>query len=266
MTETFDAVFGLIRRDWLTFSSYRAQLLSTLVGMVISLTLYHFISQLVSVSTFGSPDAYFAFVVIGMVILQILQSTLGVAQTLRGELLTGTFERMVLSPFGAVPAMLSMMVFPFLMALFTSTVLLALATFIFGVDVRWDTAALALPLAVFGTGIFTAFGMLMTAATLVFKRATGGIGFVLTLISLSSGLFFPIALLPSWVQWFSKIQPFTATVDLLRHVLVATPLNESAPLELAKLGGFLVTMIPLSVLALRAALRFAQRTGTIIEY
>jgi ABC-type polysaccharide/polyol phosphate export permease len=266
MTETFDAVCGLVKRDWLTYSSYRAQLFSTMVGMVVSLTLYHFISQLVRVSTFGSPDAYFAFVVIGMVILQILQSTLGVAQTLRGELLAGTFERLVLSPFGAVRAMMSMMVFPFVMALVTSTVLLALATFVFGVDVRWDTAALALPLAVFGTGIFTTFGMLLTAVTLVFKRATGGIGFVLTLVSLSSGLFFPIALLPSWVQWFSKIQPFTATVDLLRHVLVATPLTDSVTLELAKLGGFLVTMIPLSILALRAGLRYAQRKGTIVEY
>lgn len=266
MTAQFDAIVGIIKRDWITFSSYRAQLLSTLVGMVVSLTLYHFLSKLVRVSSFASPKAYFAFVVIGMVILQILQSTLGVAHTLRGELVAGTLERLVLSPFGAVAGMLSMMVFPFVTALVTSAALLAIATLVFGVDVQWSTAALAVPLAIVGTGVFAAFGMLMTATTLVFKRAAGGIGFVLTLISLSSGLFFPIALLPGWVQWFSRVQPFTATVDLLRHVLVGTPLSTSALLELAKLGGFLVTMIPLSVIALRTAMRYAQRKGTIIEY
>jgi ABC-2 type transport system permease protein len=266
MRESYDAAMGLVRRDWLTFASYRTQLVSTVVGLVTSLALYHFISKLVQVETFPTPEDYFAFVVVGMVIIQILQSTLGVAQTLRSELVAGTFERLVLSPFGALRAMIAMMIFPFVMGLFTSAILLVLAAVLFGIDLRLGTIGLAVPLAMLGTGVFTAFGMLMAASTLVFKRTASGLGFVLTLITLSSGLFFPIALLPGWLQWISEVQPFTATVDLLRNVLVGTPLSEPALVELAKLGGFLVTMIPLSVLALSAALRHGQRTGTIIEY
>lgn len=266
MTETIDAALGLMKRDWSTFSSYRTQLFSTIFGMFMSLALYYFLSKLVHVASFPSSKDYFAFVVVGMVIVTVLQSTMGIANTLRGELVAGTFERLVLSPFGAVAAMVSMMVFPFVMALFSSLVMLVLATLVFGVHLHWDTAALGVPIALLGTGVFTAFGMLLAAVTIVFKRAAGGLGFVLTVISLTSGLYFPISLLPGYLRWISNVQPFTPSVDLLRNVLVGTPLHEGVGAELAKLIGFLVVMIPLGLFALRLGLRTAQRRGTIMEY
>jgi len=266
MRLTLDASFALIKRDWMTYNSYRTQLVSMVFGMLTSLTLYYFLSRLVHVSTFRSSDDYFAFVVIGMVIVTVLQSTMGVATTLRNELVAGTFERLVLSPFGAVAGMISMMIFPFTMALFSSFIMLALATTVFGVTLQWSTAGLALPIMVLGTGVFTSFGMMLAALTLVFKRATGGLGLVLTIISLTSGLYFPIALLPAWLRWVSEVQPFTPAVDLLRNVLVGTPLHGSALGDLLKMVGFLTVMIPLALAGLQYGLRTAQRRGTIMEY
>lgn len=266
MREAIDATVGLMRRDWLTFASYRTQLISMALGLFTTLTIYHFISKLISVPAFPTPRDYFAFLVVGMVIFGVLQSTMGIAGALRGELVAGTFERLLLSPFGAVRAVTSMMVFPFAMSLVSSVMLLALAAIIFGVQLEWETAWLALPLALLGTGIFTAFGMLFAATTLVFKRAAGGLGFVVTLVTLTSGVYFPIALLPDWLRWFSDVQPFTAAVDLLRKVLVGRPLDDPVFAELAKMGGFLVVMVPLGIVALHAALRFAQKRGTIVEY
>ena len=266
MRESYDAAIGLMSRDWLTYNSYRTQLISMLFGMLTSLTLYYFLSKLVNVASFPSHQSYFSFVVIGMVILSVLQSTIGIAATLRGELVAGTFERLILSPFGPIAAMLSMMIFPFVMSLFGAVLMLGLAAAVFGVDLRWDTAALAVPVMILGTGVFTAFGMLMAATTLIFKRAAGGLGLVLTIIALTSGLYFPIALLPGYLQWVSEVQPFTPAVDLLRNLLVGTPLKGSAWADVAKMVGFLIIMIPLGVLALRGGLRHAQRRGTIMEY
>ena len=266
MRESYDAAVGLIRRDWLTFSSYRTQLFSMIFGMLTSLTLYYFLSKLVSVASFPTHDSYFSFVVIGMVILSVLQSTIGIASTLRGELVAGTFERLILSPFGPIAAMVSMMAFPFVMSLVSAVIMLALSSAVFGVDLRWDTAALAVPVMILGTGVFTSFGMLMAALTLVFKRATSGLGLVLTVISLTSGLYFPVALLPGYLQWISEVQPFTPAVDLLRNLLVGTPLSGTAAADVAKMVGFLIIMIPAGLLALRAGLRHAQRRGTIMEY
>jgi ABC-2 type transport system permease protein len=266
MRESVDAALGLMKRDWLTFSSYRTQLFSMIFGILTSLTLYYFLSKLVNVASFPTHNDYFAFVVVGMVIISVLQSTMGIAASLRNELVAGTFERLVLSPFGAIAAMLSMMVFPFVMAMLSSVLMLAMATLVFGVHLRWSTAALGAPVALLGTGVFTAFGMFMAALTIVFKRATSGLGLVLTLISLTSGLYFPIALLPGYLRWISSVQPFTPAVDLLRNVLVGTPLREAAWVDLTKLIGFLVVMIPVGLVGLRVALRTAQKRGTIMEY
>lgn len=262
----FDAAVGLLRRDWLTFTSYRTQLGSMIFGLLTNLALFYFMSRLVRVDAFPTPESYFAFAVVGMVILQVLQSTMGVATSLRGDLQTGTFERLVLSPFGAVAGVTAMMVFPFVVSLLSAFLLLALATLVFGVPIHWDTAWLALPISILGTGTFAAFGMLFAAVTVVFKRAVGGLGFILTLITLTSGLYFPVALLPGYLRWLSEVQPFTPAVNLLRNVLVGTPLTESAWLEVTKIAGFLAVMLPLAVYGLQAGIRLSQRRGTIIEY
>jgi hypothetical protein len=61
------------------------------------------------------------------------------------------------------------------------------------------------------------------------------------------------------------VQPFTPAVDLLRNLLVGTPLRDSPGVELAKLVGFTVVTLPLSLLLLRAAVQRGRRRGTIIE-
>jgi len=94
----------------------------------------------------------------------------------------------------------------------------------------------------------------------------GGAGLMMTGVALVSGLYFPITLLPAWLKWFSNVQPFTPTVELLRHTLGATPLAHSVLADLAKIVGFVVVCLPLGVVLLSQAMRLGQRRGTIIEY
>jgi ABC-type multidrug transport system permease subunit len=72
--------------------------------------------------------------------------------------------------------------------------------------------------------------------------------------------------LPTWIRWASEVQPFTPATDLLRHLLVNTPLVHPAGVELLKLVGFAAILLPLGVVLLRASIRYGQRSGTIVEY
>jgi ABC-2 type transport system permease protein len=89
---------------------------------------------------------------------------------------------------------------------------------------------------------------------------------VVTGISLVAGLYFPVSLLPDWIQWASNVQPFTPAADLLRHVLIDTPLEGSAAGDVLRLVGFTAVTLPLSILALRGGVLRSQRQGTITEY
>jgi ABC-type polysaccharide/polyol phosphate export permease len=189
-----------------------------------------------------------------------------VAASVRSELVAGTFERMVLSPFGSAAGVASMMLFPFLVSLVTTTISLFAAAAVFGLPVQWSTAWLAYPVALLGAGTFAAVGMLFAASVLLFKRMMAGAGLLLALISFTSGVYFPVALLPGWVEWTSEVQPFTPAIQLLRHVLIDAPVAIDPWTLVFKIAGFVAVMIPLGFVALRGATRLGQRTGTIIEY
>src|SRR6267378_3054302 len=152
------AAGAICKRDLLLFTSYRMRFATTFVTSAVSLTLFYYVSRLVRSSTVGNANEYYAFVVVGIIILGILTSTLAIpVLTLRQELLAGTFERMVLSPFGPVRSILALMLFPVLLALVTSAFALAFAAIAFGLVLQWETVAIALPAAVLGAIAFAPF-------------------------------------------------------------------------------------------------------------
>jgi len=261
------AAGAIFKRDLLLFASYRARLASTLISTAVSLTLFYYVSRLVNSRAVGTADEYYAFVVVGLIIFGVLTSVLSTpVATLRAELQAGTFERMVLSPFGPVRSIASLLLFPLAMALVIGILSLAFAGIVFGLELRWATAPLAVPVAALGALAFAPFGLAMAAAVVVFKQTNAGATLVITGLTLLAGIYFPVSLLPDWIRWASDAQPFTPAIDLLRNLLVGTPLTDPAWAELVKLLGFTVVTLPLSLLCLRAAVERARRKGTIIEY
>jgi ABC-2 type transport system permease protein len=259
-------VRAIFVRDLLLFLSYRWRVLAQMLSAFFSIALFYYLSRLVRVSVFRSSDEYFGFAVVGLVILEVVASTLTIIPTkVRQELVAGTFERLVLSPLGPVAAIASMTVFPVLLALLLGSVSIAFAAIVFGMPLAWPTAFLSIPAALLGAAAFAPFTLLVAAGVLLFKQAAAGAGFIVTGLSLVGGFLFPVALLPSWIRWVSDIQPFTPAVNLLRHLLIGTSTG-SAWLEVLKLVLFTLALFPLTVAVLAAAVRAGQRRGTIIEY
>ena len=267
MSAHLAAAAAIFRRDLDVFLSYKIRFVTTLLSSVFSLTLFYYLSGLVRVEPFETPGAYYAYAVIGLVILSVLNSTLaGPPGLVRQELVAGTFERLALSPFGPMASLLCMLLFPFCFALVVAAAMLAIAALLFGLDVAWSTAGLAIPLGVLSALAFTPFGVGLLAATLVAKQAASGTTWVIALISLVSGLYFPVERLPAGLRWMSDVQPFTPATDLLRHVLVDSPLREDALTSVVKLVVFAAVLLPVSTWLVRQALAVGRRRGTLTEY
>ena len=200
-----------------------------------------------------------------MIILQVLQSTLDIPVAVRQELVAGTFERMAVSPFGPVWSILALFLFPLALAVVTMLVTLALGVVVFGLDARWSTVPLAVPVALVGAMALGAIALLFAAMVVRYKQAPGA-AYVLAAISLVAGFYFPPSLLPWWLGWASDVQPFTPAVDLLRHLLVGQPLRHSAWAEVGKLVGFTAALLPLGLAGLWWAVDRGRRLGTLTEY
>ena len=262
----FDAMWGIMRRDAILFLSYRAQFISQCLSPLFTITVFYYISHLLTVQSIHSPAGYFGFVVVGLVIVQILTISVGVMPVVvRQELVSGTIERFLVSAHGPVNGILGTMLFPLVNAFFSGALMLTIAALIFGLPLA-TTAILAIPVALLGTLAFTPFALFLVALVMAFKQVSSASAFLVSGLAIVGGLYFPIALLPGWISWMSEVQPFTPATDLLRNLLVGTPLAHSATVDLLKLVAFSIVLLPIGVFLLQRGIRYGRRTGTIAEY
>jgi ABC-2 type transport system permease protein len=264
--DNLSAFYAVVRRDFHIFLSYRTRLVSQVLTSIFSLTLFYYVSRLVHVDGFTTPDRYFGFVVVGIALVGVLYSCFAVSETIRQELVAGTFERLLLSPFGGVRGAVATSIFPLAYSFMMAAVTLGLGAVVFGMELHWSTVPLALPALILALLAFLPFGLFFTALTIATKQANVGASWVIALLSIVGGLYFPIALLPSWAQFAAQVQPFTPATELLRHLLVDAPMETSVGLALVKIVGFAEILVPISLYALYRAIRLGQRRGTIIEY
>ena len=261
------AAMAVARRDLQIFASYRLRFIAQVLSMVFGVLLFYYVSRLVSASQFRSHDAYFAYVVVGLAVMELLTATMHtVPTTLRGEMLAGTFERMVVSPFGPLGGILALSLFPLILASVMGVMTVAAAAALFGLPLHWPTVPLVLPVLLLGMLAFLPLALLLASAVLIVKQAGNIATFLISGLALAGGSFFPVSVLPSSLRWISDVQPLTPALQLTRHVLVGTPLAGSAAIAVVKLTGFALVLMPLAVVALQGALRVCRARGTLIEY
>lgn len=168
------AFLAVVRRDLYIFLSYRTRVVTQIASALFSLTLFYYVSRLVHIQGFGSPDRYYAFVVVGLSLLSIIYSCFMTPGLVRQELVAGTLERLILSPFGAVRSIIAATVFPLIYSLFLAAISLALASVVFGLQLHWATVPFSIPVIALALLAFAPFGLLFAALTIVVKQDNVG--------------------------------------------------------------------------------------------
>lgn len=260
-----DAMFATVKRDAAIYFSYRLRPATQILGMLFTLTIFFYVAKLVRADAVGHRGNYYVFVVVGIVTMAILGAALGLSELVRMELMAGNFERLVISPLGPVAGAISMAVFPIAYATVFAGIMLTLADALFGVPLQLPGIPLALVVAALGGVAFAAIGLLFVGGLIAYKSAMGAV-WVIAALSLLGGIYFPVVLFPDWIRWATEVQPLTPAVDLLRHLLVGTTSIQPVWLELLKLVGFAVVLMPISGAVLLQAVRLSRRRGTLMEY
>jgi ABC-type multidrug transport system permease subunit len=258
---------AILSRDLRLFVSYRLRFLSQTAAILFSVVLFYYLSRLVRVgTTFPTPDSYFGYAIVGLITLQLLTATVAsTPQALRQELLAGTFERLVVAPLGPVLSILAMTLFPALLAIVVGAMMVGAAG-LFGADIAWSTAPLAIPAALLCALAFLPLSLLVSGAVLVAKQAGSAATFLVTGLSLASGAFFPTGLLPGYVRWIAEVQPLTPALALLRRVLLGVQIGDAPGVAIAKLAGFGFVLLPTALFVLAVIVEVGRRQGTLTEY
>lgn len=259
-------VAALVRRDWKIRTSYRAAFVLDFVLGAFDLAVYYFISKTftgVTTSLDGAPD-YFAFALVGIAVTTVITAAAtGLAMRVREEQLTGTLEALLTQPMSTNQLALGMCAFPFLFATVRVAMYLLVGALVLGLDLSHaDPLGFVLMIAAIG-GAMSSLGILSGAIVLVIKRGDKLAALALFAMGILGGAFFPVSVLPAWLEPLGQIVPTKFAFDGLRSALyTGTDWADDALM----LAAFTVVCLPIALWLFSRALEWGRRRGSLSQY
>lgn len=109
-------------------------------------------------------------------------------------------------------------------------------------------------------------GVVAGATILTIRRGGGMVGFGVLALGFASGIYFPVDLLPGWVEATADFNPIALAIEGIREALLGTAtLGETASI-LAVLAPLSLAALALGLGTFRLALRRERRRGTLGLY
>jgi ABC-2 type transport system permease protein len=261
------AVLGLARRDLLIYASYRVLSVVELWIGTLDVIVYYFISETfegAASASLGEAPSYFAFALVGIAVTVVIQAaSLGISNKVREEQFTGTLEALVAQPVTTTEMAMGLCGLPFALSAIRVGIYIVLGALAFGLDLsHTDWVGFVVMLA--ATAIAMAsVGIATAALVLVIKRAASVSGLVIFGMSLAGGAFFPVSVLPGWLETIGKVVPPRFAFDGFRTALFE---GHGWGDDALMLMGFSVVALPLSVWLFGRGMLYARRAGTLAEY
>lgn len=264
---TFGIVRAIARRDFDNARSYRAGYLIEAFSALFGVSIYYFISetfQSVRSADLAGAPSYFAFALVGVVLtLVIHSSTIGLARRIRDEQLTGTLEAVVVQPIRDAEIGLGLACYPFMYSGLRAAVYLLGADLALGVDFS-DADWLGLTLILVATTVlFFALGLMFAALVMLVKQAQAVASLGTMALALLGGAYFPVSVLPSWLEPLSTLVPTRLAFDGARAALYTGSGWTSDLLGLLLIAA---VFVPAGLFLFAASLRWQRRRGSLSEY
>lgn len=262
---------AFLRKDLQVATSYRLAFFLQVFGIGFTLTLFFFLSRLIDTTMnpylgkYGGD--YFSFVLIGVAVSNYLSTGLNAfSNKIRDEQVLGTLEAVLATPTRFSTYLLSSALWSFLWASFQIVVYLVLGLLFFGLELEnpnYGAALLFLGLTVIA---FSSLGIFAASFILVLKRGNP-VNWIFTSLSrLLGGVYYPVAILPAWLQKAAYSIPLTYSLEGMRMALLSGEGIANLKKELAALLIFTVFSLVLGGAAARFAIRRARRDGTLGQY
>jgi ABC-2 type transport system permease protein len=265
-------VTAFLVRDLLWDLSYPLNFLWRGSGILFGLITFYFLGYLVSGSTAGYLSGYggghyFPFVLVGLALSAFQGVALGsISSAIQYGMYTGTLESMLVTPTSLSTIVFSSVLYQFVSSLLNILIYLFFGAVLFGFSLAKANLLSAVVMMALSLLAHLPLGIFSASFLLIFKRGDPVTSLVGSLSSLLGGVYFPLAVLPGWLQTVSFFLPFTHALEGLRQAV----LNGRSLLELgtqvAVLSIFAIILLPLSLTVFTHAIHQAKRLGTLSQF
>lgn len=260
-------LWAFFARDMQMALSYPIDFLLRMGMILFQVFLIYFLSLLVGEKPeLAHQGGYLPFVIVGMATLSFFQSGFSsFPQALRREQVTGTLEAVLMTPTRIPSFLIGSAIWDYSWATFTALIYLTAASALYDVQLK-GSILLAIALLILLTLFFASLGIMSAAIVMVFKRGDPLAVFVGTFSALLGGAFFPVSLLPDWLEKVSLLIPLRHGLDGLRAVLLEGMTLAEIWRQFLALAAFDIVLLPLSFFVFNRALARARREGTLLQY
>ena len=240
--------WAFLKKDWLQEVSYRISFVLSVFGALFGIVTFYFLGEMIGPNTVEVLEPYggdyFAFALIGIAFHSYLQTALNTfSRKIRESQMVGTLEMLLVTPTSVSEIILYSSTFSFVWTSLRVVIFLALGT-LFGLDIYVSMLPSALLILLLTVIAFASLGLISASFILVFKRGDPIIWIFGGTSALLGGLYYPVSVLPDWLQIGSKMLPITYALEAMRKtLLVGVPLSE-LKVELLSLSAFALIGVP----------------------
>ncbi|MGO9969712.1 MAG: ABC transporter permease [Bryobacteraceae bacterium] len=263
--------YAFILRDFRIESGYKASFVMRVVESMTLLVFFYFLSGLIT--SHSSPmlgrygNRYFPFVIIGFSFARYFDLTLRMfSDSIRLAQVTGCLEAMLSSQTGCVPLVLMSSLYSLISGAVQLLVILVAAVCLFGVDLSRMNVAATLLVVVLSITTFVAFGVLSAAAIVWLKKGDPITWILGSFGSIIGGAYFPVDLMPVWMQKIALLIPISYSLDALRLTMLSGYSVLMVAKPLMELTAIAAVLLPTSVALFAAAVRKGRKEGTLMQY
>jgi len=262
--------WAFVVRDFRIEAGYKANFVMNLGESLVLIVFFYFLGELVATSTAGSLRnqgyGYFPFALISLAFARYFNLMLRMfSYSIRLAQVSGCLEAMLSSQTGCVSIVLMSSLYG-LIAGAAQLIAIFVAALAFGVDLRTINIVSTMLVFIVSVLIFVAFGVLSAAAVMWLKKGDpitwllGGFGTIL------GGAYFPVDVMPRWMQMVAWSMPITYSLDALRETMLKGHSVSMVAKPLGVLTLMAAVMLPLSVSLFYAAVQRGRREGTLTHY
>lgn len=210
---------------------------------------------------------YFSYVLLSMAFFSYVGIGLGsFSRQLHSEQMQGTLEAILLTPTNISTILFSMTLWNLIIATFDMTIYIILGIFLFKISFANVNVLSTLVILILTITSFSSLGIISASFTMVFKRGNPIGGIISSLEGLIGGVYFPITILPAWLQFMAKFFPITYAIRAIELAVYKGFYLSQLKEEITFLLLFSLLLLPLSLISFKYSLKKAQRDGSLLQY
>lgn len=264
-------MIAFLKRDWQSMLSYRFRFIMQFVGISLTVLFLFFVGRTfrgsfsVQLARYGND--YFAFAILGMSLSTFVSTGLySFSSQIRNAQVQGTLEALLMTPTPIYTVLLGNSLWSFLKSFFESILMITVSIIILKLSVSLEQLLLVAAALVLTFSSFLSIGLVSASFIMVFKQGNPINAFFGASSYFLGGLLFPIEVMPSWMQWISKILPLTHSGKIVREILLVNATEREIFTSLIYLLAFTLVIGPLSIYIFHHALKRAKKDGSLVQY